>query len=201
MHHGFWGLNMLQDTRGDKIFNSFTLTWAAAGYYYQGLAPIRSMNLAGWCSGGGGSVQCNHTAEVWCNALMIIWHSDWRPLAPLCLGAGNIHRDKSAEIRRRSVLLLLIMLTRGARGSTSQICIWWVFLEIYSSQNIQYLFYSIFCVCKLQRCSGDLGLGTPCYKIHVFMNTHFLTVIVFIITTCVPQLFLCPDTTSLLDTS
>ena len=93
------------------------------------------------------------------------------------------------------------MITRGARGSRSQICIWWVFLEIYSSQNIQYLFYSIFCVCKLQRCSGDLGLGTPCYKIHVFMNTHFLTVIVLIITTCVPHLFLCPDTTSLLDSS
>ena len=37
---------MLQDTRGDKIFNFFTWTWAAAGYYYQGLAPIRSKDLA-----------------------------------------------------------------------------------------------------------------------------------------------------------
>ena len=67
-------------------------------------------------------------------------------------------RDKSVELRRRSVLLLLIMLTRGAQGSRSQICIWWVFLEIYSSQNIQYLFYSIFCGWCTVNCRGAVGM-------------------------------------------
>ena len=45
-HFPLKSLNMLQDTRGEKILCSFTLTWAAAGYYYQGLVPIRSEE--GW---------------------------------------------------------------------------------------------------------------------------------------------------------
>ena len=56
------------------------------------MLPIRSEDQAGAVEGG--SVQCNHTAEVLCNAVMIIWHSTWPLLGiqrQICFTNNYLH--------------------------------------------------------------------------------------------------------------